>query len=77
MGYVQKHGGGCTDTVWVLDGIELTDEESTDEVHSKRVHEKELTILKDANDHFIFPAITEEWRKPHGRRHRVSRNKFS
>ena len=44
MGYDQKHGGGYTDNVWVLDGIELTNAETTDEVHSKRVHGKEIAI---------------------------------
>ena len=65
MGYMQKHGGGYTDNVWILDGIELTNAQSTDEVHTKHVHEKEITVQKDANNNFIFPVISEEWQQPH------------
>ena len=64
MGYDQKYGGGYTDNVWVLDGIELTNVETTDEVHSKRVHGKEITVFKDVSGNFIYPVISEEWRQP-------------
>ena len=39
MGYVQQHGGGYTDQMWVLDALKLTNIETTDEVFSDRVAE--------------------------------------
>ena len=54
IGYDQKHGGGYTDNMWVLDGIKLTNVETTDEVHSERVHEKEITVLKDVKATLSF-----------------------
>ena len=65
MGYDQKHGGGYTDNMWVLDGIKLANVESTDEVHSERVHEMEITVLKDASGDFYFPVLSENWNQPH------------
>ena len=33
--------------MWVLDAIKLTNAETTDEIHSDRVHEMEITVVKD------------------------------
>ena len=64
MGYDQKHGGGYTDNMWVLDGMKLTHVETTDEVHSERVHEKETTVLKDVNGSFFFPVLSGDREQP-------------
>ena len=59
MGYDQKHGGGYTDNMWVLDAIKLTKAETTDEVHSDRVHEMEITVVEDADGNFFSGFIGE------------------
>ena len=71
MGYVQKHGGGYIDNMFVLDAIKLTNAETTDEVHSDRVHEMEITVVKDVDGN--FSVLSENWNQPYDGRKMTKR----
>ncbi len=64
VGYVQRAGGGWSGDIEVIDAIDLTNAQTVDDIHVKRVSAQEITVLKTKNGSFSFPILEEGWEQP-------------